>query len=181
MDTLKSAWKGMQTTNTQHDALRNMLLERKHPVLKHIRAQMIIEVIAFSVLLLVYYDFFDGDRKPLYLNLLLVVSLLFAIVHSVTGYIMARRKIKGDNLAQSLTRSLSAVRRFAIVSVSSRAATAICLLLFFTAAISFNTMKYAVLGGILLIFLVQVWILVRMWRNRIRQLQASVQSLKNIL
>jgi hypothetical protein len=181
MDTLKSAWKGMQTTNTQQDALRNMLLERKHPVLKHIRLQMIIEVIAFSVLLLVYYDFFDGDRKPLYLNLLLAGALVFAVAHSVTGYIMARRKINGDNLTQSLTRSLSAMRRFAIVSVSARAATAICLLLFFTAAISFDTMKYLALGGIIIIFLVQGWIMTRMWKSRIRELQASVQSLKNIL
>lgn len=167
----------MGTEHTQQEKLRGMLLERRHPVLKDIRRQMIIEVIAFSALLLVYYDFFDGDRKPLYANLLLVGALLFAVLHSIGGYLLARRKINGANLSQSLMRSLSAMRRFALMSISSRAATAICLLLFFTVAISFNTRKYMILAGIAVIFLIQMWILIRMWRKRIRRLEDSVRSL----
>src|SRR5690606_35479207 len=100
MDTLKSAWKGMGTEHTQQEKLRGMLLERRHPVLKDIRRQMILEVIIFSALLLVYYDFFDGDRKPLYANLLLAGALLFAVLHSIGGYLLARRKINGANLSQ---------------------------------------------------------------------------------
>lgn len=178
MDQLKSAWKGIHTDKTQHETLRSMLQERKHPVLKRIRTQMLIEVIAYSVILLVYYDFFDGDRKPLYLNVLLAGSLLFAIIHSAIGYTSMRRKIKGDNLRQSLAHSLAATRRFAIVAIASRVATAIFMLLFFTSVITFNATKYWILAVVIVIFLVQVWVLVRMWRNRIQQLRASIRLLE---
>ncbi|QEH42886.1 hypothetical protein [Chitinophaga sp. XS-30] len=178
MDQLKAAWKGIQTDKTAQAPLRAMLQENRHPVLKSIRRQMIIEIVAFSAILLVYYDFFDGDRRPFYLNLLLAGALLFAIVHSITGYRLARRKIAGDNLRQALEKALSSLQRFAVISVTSRITTAVCLLLFFCATITFNAAKYLLLAGLIVVLVIQGWILVRMWAKRIRQLRSTIGSLK---
>ena len=43
LNQLKSAWQGMGGPNKNNEELRKMLQENRHPVLKGIRLQMIIE------------------------------------------------------------------------------------------------------------------------------------------
>lgn len=178
MDDLKSAWKGIPTESTKHEALKNMLQEGKHPVLKSMRRQLLFEVICFSALLAVYYDFFDGDKKPLYLNALLVAAVLFAIVHSLAAYLLSRRKLGGNDLLSSLQRSLASLRTTAVLSVTSRVLTTTCLLLFFTAGITFTMQKYWVLIAMIPVFLIQGWFLTAIWRKRITRLRASIQLIE---
>src|SRR5689334_397479 len=103
MDPLKTAWQnaGANTTKSTAD-IKEMLRGNKHPVLKKIRTQMIVELIGFCLFGIVYYDFFDGDQKPLYANVILVVSLLLVIFHNLIGYLNTARSVKGDNLCVSL-------------------------------------------------------------------------------
>lgn len=88
--------------NKNNEELRKMLQENRHPVLKGIRLQMIIETTAWTIFLFVYYDMFDGHRKPLYLNALLVTAVLLLLLHSITGYLSAKNLVSGNNLKQSL-------------------------------------------------------------------------------
>ena len=87
-DALKSAWQSMDANRKTNTELSTMMRESSHPVLKQIRKQLILETIAFTALLFVYYDFFDGDRKPFYANMLLVMAMLFVIAHNIMGYIL---------------------------------------------------------------------------------------------
>src|SRR5687768_11128709 len=124
---LKSMWQSDRPVVKNNDVLLSMMQEKNHPVLKSIRKQLIIEFIAFSVLLFVYYDFFDGDRKPVYANILLIAALLLILGHNIFGYRMTKHKISGSNLLQELNGQLDKMKTYAAVSVTSRLLWSVCL------------------------------------------------------
>lgn len=177
LDTLKSAWQDMGGENKNSAALKKMLSENRHPVLKGIRLQMIIEITTWTFFLFVYYDIFDGDRRPFYVNALLVAAVLLLLIHSVMGYLSAKNLVNGTNLKQSLVNYLSKIKLYAMVSVASRVFTIVCLLIFFIATIQFTTNKYFLLAGIALIIPVQIFLLSRIWGNRIKKLKAAIHGL----
>ena len=176
-DELKLAWKGLDGKDKNLEELKQMTRENRHPVLKGIRVQLIIEITAWTFFLFVYYDMFDGDRRAFHLNLLLVAAVLLLLMHSITGYISAKRLVKGNDLKQSLLNYLSKIKIYAVISVTSRVFTVICLLIFFTATITFTPYKYMLLSGILLIIPIQVILLSRIWNNRIKKLMEAINGL----
>lgn len=177
MDTLKSAWQGMPGREKQQHELRGMLQEGKHPVLKQLRRQVIFESLLFTVFLVVYYDFFDGNRKPPALNALLVSGVLLVIVHGILGYFAAKQPVKGNSLHEALSARLKQLKTFAILSVTFRVLSTVCMLLFFTYAITFTVNKQLIFGGAAVILLIQFAILVWMWVRRIARLGAAAKEL----
>ncbi|WP_207511117.1 hypothetical protein [Longitalea luteola] len=173
-DALHSAWQQMPGGQKPNAELRAMIKENKHPVLKRVRKQLIIETIAFTAFLFVYYDFFDGGRKPVYANVLLVTAMLLVILHNIFGYIMAKRSIYGENLKQSLQHQLAKMKTYALLSISGRILSAACLLLFFTSVITFNTPKSWFLAGVVAITAVQLVLLAGVWVKRIRQMKTTI-------
>ncbi|HEU4554195.1 MAG TPA: hypothetical protein VFS25_15225 [Chitinophaga sp.] len=176
-DPLKAAWQEHGSAAKSNIELRQMLQEGKHPVLKRIRRQMIVEALAFTAFLCVYYNAFDGNRKPMAANVLLVTAMLLAVVHSIISYWFTKRYGRGNNLQQSLYAQLSGIKIQAVLSVATRVLMAVCLLLFFTSVIHFTVTKYWLLGGIVVIFLGQMVLLGKMWAMRVRQLKATISSL----
>ena len=176
-ESLKSAWKVMSGENKNAKELKRMLSENRHPVLKGIRLQLLIEMTAWTFFLLFYYDFFDGDRKPFYLNLLLVAAVVLLLLHSFTGYLSAKNLVKGNDLKQSLLNYLSRLKMYAVVSVSSRIFTIICLLIFFIATINFTPGKYLLLTCAILLIPLQAFFLSRIWNKRIKQLKTAINGL----
>jgi hypothetical protein len=175
-DPLKSAWQGINDKPQTDIELKTMLQEKTHPVLKRIRKQLIIETIAFTAFLLVYYDFFDGDRKPLYANVLLVVAISFALLHNVIGYWFTKQPVKGDNLQQSLRNQLLKMKSYAIVSVFSRILVAACLLAFFLSVVTFNEAKYWMLAAVVSVFVVQIVLLSRLWIKRVQRIKGDISN-----
>ncbi|MCW3091161.1 MAG: hypothetical protein JWP81_2230 [Ferruginibacter sp.] len=176
-DQLKSAWNNLGGENKKKEELKKMISENRHPVLKGIRLQMIIEMVAWIFFLVFYYDMFDGEQKPFYLNILLVTAVLLLLTHSFLGYLSAKKPVNGNDLKQSLVNYLAKIRRYALISVASRAFSFVCLLFFFTATISFTTQKYWLLGIILVILGLQVFFLSRIWGSRIKKIQLVVKGL----
>lgn len=176
-DQLKSAWKDIAGENKNTEELRLMIRENRHPILKGIRLQMIIETTAWTFFLFVYYDMFDGNRKPFYLNLLLVAAVLLLLMHSMMGYLSVKKLVKGINLKESLLNYLSKIKVYAVISITARVFTIICLLFFFIATIKFTPNKYMLLAGILLIIPLQVFFLSRIWTNRIKKIKVAINGL----
>jgi len=85
LEDLKSDWQNGLIAEKSEDDLQKMTRITNHPTLKRIRTKLIIETISFVLFLVVYYDWFDGDKKPFYANAFLVVSLLFFIANDVVG------------------------------------------------------------------------------------------------
>lgn len=171
LDALQSIWQNDNPAPRTNAELSAMMRERTHPVLKRIRWQLIIESIAFSFFLFAYYDLFDGDQKPFYVNVLLVTAMLFALMHNVIGYRLAKGGIDGSDIKQALRNQLSKLRMYALISVISRVLVAGCLLFFFVSIITFTTAKYWLLVAIVLIFIIQVALLSGIWQARIRQIK----------
>ena len=177
LDELKSDWKNLTPDTKTGDALRQMVQKNSHPVLKGIRRQLVIETALFTVFLLIYYSGFEGSQKPLYANVLLVTAMLLVIGHNILGYLAAQNIVAGSDLKESLENYLAKVRRYAIVSVSSRAAASMCLLLFFSSTVTFSSGKLLILLGMILVIPVQVFFLSRIWRKRIRSLKKVLRQL----
>lgn len=174
---LKSTWNSVHTPVKTAEQIRLMLKENNHPVLKGIRKQLWIEIIGWSVFLLVYYTMFDGDQKPLLVNLLLVAALLFSLLHNLMGYGLAKYLETGDEVKKALAHYLMKVRRYAIVSVVSRLLFWAGFLLFFTYNIRFNSSKYVLLAVVLAILLAQLVFLGRLWLMRLRKLRETAGTL----
>jgi hypothetical protein len=177
-DLLKTAWQGMNTETKNYNDLQHMVREKTHPVLKGIRKQLIIEIAAFTIFLVVYYDFFDGDKKPWWANLLLVSAMVFVIVYNLVGYWLTQRRIKGSTLQQSLGDQLNKMKTYAVAFMASRTLAIASLLIFFGSVISFNTTKYWIMAGILLTVLIQLGLLSWIWLARIRRLRKIMHSLQ---
>ncbi|HEY8894790.1 MAG TPA: hypothetical protein VIM79_08235 [Niastella sp.] len=176
-DALRSAWSAANTASKNNNELIAMLREGQHPVLTHIRRQLIIETIAFTIFLFLYYNIFDGDRKPLYANLLIAGSMLLVITHNIIGYVFTKSSIKGNNIKQSLEHHLVSLKKHAAISIICRALMAGCLLAFFASVISFTASKYWALAAIVAIFFVQLIALWGIWLKRIRKLKGLIDNL----
>lgn len=176
-DALITAWQAADTTSKNNAELITMLKDGQHPVLKHIRRQLITEIIAFTVFLFLYYDFFDGNQKPLYANLFIAGGMLVVIIHNILGYVYTRRTFAGNNIKQSLEHYLVSLKKHATISIMCRALMAACLLLFFTSVINFTANKYWALIVIVLILAIQLIILWSLWQKRIAKLKGTIDRL----
>jgi len=167
MEDLFAAWNEKSITSTVHAGL---LRERQHPVLKQIRKQMVIELVGFVLFLIVYYDFFDGDRKPVYANVLLVVAMLGVIAGNVVGYLFAKQGVIGPNLREALRMHLEKMKLYAVVAVMARGFMMGSVVVFFNA------------GWIVaMIFIVMWMVLAGIWVGRIRKIDRVYSDLSNPL
>jgi hypothetical protein len=159
MNDLFAAWQSvnMDTTASIHAGL---LRERQHPVLKQIRTQMIIELIGFVLFLIVYYDFFDGARKPLYANVLLVAAMVAVIAVNVVGYVFAKQGMPGENIRALLELHLLKMRIYAVIAVLARALMMVSVVVFFKANLI-----------VALLFIGMLMVLIRLWVRRIRKIK----------
>lgn len=167
MEDLFAAWNDVNTTSALHTGL---LRERQHPVLKQIRKQMVIELVGFVLFLTVYYDFFDGDRKPVYANVLLVVAMLGVIAGNIVGYVFAKQGVIGTNLRESLRMHLEKMKVYAVVAVMARGLMMASVMVFFNA------------GWVVVIIFIVMWmVLVGIWVGRIRKLDRVYSDLSDPL
>lgn len=176
LDALKSTWNNIENPVKTPEEIQQMLIENNHPVLKEIRKQLLIEVIGWSAFLMVYYTMFDGDQKPLLINILLVVSVAAALVHNLTGYRLSSHLVAGTSIRASLQHYLVKVRTYAVISVISRVLLMAGFLLFFTYNISFDTGKYLMLSGAIALFAFQLILLCRIWLRRLRRLSNTLAA-----
>lgn len=178
LDALKSTWNKVDSPIKTPEEIQQMLRENNHPVLKGIRKQLWIEIMGWSAFLLIYYTMFDGDQKPFFVNILLVVSVLFALVHNLTGYELAKHLSFGTSVKASLQHYLSKVKTYARISIASRVLLVAGFLLFFTYNISFSLTKYISMALVLVAFIIQLIVLFRMWQSRLKKLKASIVALE---
>ena len=179
MDTLKSAWQAMPEGNKPQRELQRIILENRHPVQQQVRRQVILESILFSAFLACYYTMFDGDRKPLLLNGLLVCGVLLIIGYGLLSYFNAARRVMDEPLRAALNSRLRQIKTFAVLSVTFRVTGMACILLYFVYGIAFTMEKQALMLGAALVVLVQFSLLVRLWARRIRRLGEAAEALSD--
>lgn len=84
------------------DELLGMLRVNKHPILKRIKNQLIIENIAWTCFLAIYDDFFDGHLRISFCNGILILAVGMLLIHNLLGYKVTNNPINGKNILDSL-------------------------------------------------------------------------------
>lgn len=174
---LKSAWNTVDAPDKNALELQNMLKENRHPVLKGLRKQLTIEITGWSAFLLCYYTMFDGDQKPLIINILLVFSILISLLHNISGYYFSKNLPQQGTLLGALKHYLNKMKWFAGISIFSRALFAIGLFVFFSYNVNFTNTKYWLLALGSILVLVQLATLTKIWRSRIKELSSDIAGL----
>ncbi|OYX82111.1 MAG: hypothetical protein B7Y83_15920 [Flavobacteriales bacterium 32-34-25] len=176
IDDLKSDWNAIQSIPKSEETLLLMLQENTHPVLKSIRKQILIEVGGWFFFLLVYYSMFDGAEKPLWVNLVLIGTLLLPILHSIYGYYYNKYLANDSNVKMALEELYNRLQNYALFSIVSRVGFVCGLLLFFTYNIDLTTTKYYSLAVIGVVFLIQLFVLFRIWNKRLKRIRETISS-----
>lgn len=176
LDTLKTAWNTVERPIKSAEEIQKMLKENNHPVLKGIRRQLLIEVICWTLFLLWYYTMFDGDQKPLFINIVLVICVGIALVHNFIGYGLSKYLITGTSVVISLEHYLKRVKLYALTSIFLRVLLMSGFLLFFMYNIIFNSAKYLSLSVVLVLFSIQLILLGRIWMLRLKKLKRTLAS-----
>jgi hypothetical protein len=178
LEELKASWNAAGQESKTNKELLNMLDPNRHPVLKGIRRQTIIEVSGWTLFLLCYYSMLDGHEKPLLINLFLVASLLIALFHNLLGYQFSQRLIFGDSLITSVATYMKKVKWYAIQSVTLRIVSTAALLAFLTYNITFTAQKYLLLVIVISILIFQTFLLCKLWVKRYNELRNSLNAFK---
>jgi hypothetical protein len=170
LEDLKSNWEqaGQQTKNRTD--LEKMTEVRRHPQLRRIMLKLWVESILLILFLLTYQDAFDAVDKPLWLNIVLISTTLLYILSDLTGYWLIRNKVKGATLVSSLQKLLEAIKKVSVLSAVSAFFFGTGLTLFFSYNVNFNQTKYAILSGMIILFVMATWWSIRIWKNRISQI-----------
>ncbi|QNA45210.1 hypothetical protein [Lacibacter sediminis] len=176
LNELKTGWQNAGGNYRTEADLERMTKLNQHPTLKRIRIKLIIETIVLSFFLIVYYDWFDGDKKPLYANLLLFAAVLLYIVNDVIGYISLAKPVMKENLRSSVQHLLSKVKRLSILSLVISFFYSVCLLAFFLSIITFTKEKSFILLGMILVLVQLTHISYKVWRNWILKLELQVND-----
>jgi heme A synthase len=171
---LKSNWKNAGGSFRNETDLQKMTRVANHPALKKIKMKLIVESIGLMFFLFIYYDWFDGNKKPFILNLLLVGSLILYILNDVIGYITVSSPIRGMNLRLSIQNYLKGIRRLSVLSLIISFLFSISIIVFFSSAIDFTKEKKLILAGIIVVLIQMLLISFKTWKKRINNLKQQL-------
>jgi hypothetical protein len=173
---LKSGWQNAGGAFKSEADLQKMTKITHHPSLKKIRTKLIVETIGLVFFLFVYYDWFDGDKKPFNVNMLFVISLLLYILNDVIGYISIEKPIRGLNLKLSIQNYLARIKRLFVFSLIISFLYYISLIIFFTSVINFTKEKNLILLGIIIVLFQMFFLSFKIWTKWIKSLKQQVKD-----
>lgn len=176
LNDLKSGWQNAGGAFKSEADLQRMTKVTNHPSLKRIRTKLIVETIGLVLFLFIYYDWFDGDKKPFYANLALVVGLLLYIFNDVIGYISITRPIMETNLKLSIQNYLMRIKRLSVFSLIISFLYSISIIIFFTSVINFTKEKGLILVGIIVVLFQLILLSFKIWTKWIKNLKQQVKD-----
>lgn len=178
-DKLSAIWQSISPIKKTTEDLSRMLKEHSNPILNSIKKQIIIELLGFTVFLFCYYSMFDGADKPLFLNIIITITILAPILHHLKGYQLQKQFRSGNNLKEDLTDFVTKLKIFRLETLLARVFFISGILLFFTYSIEFSANKWWALVVISIVFSVQLFFLYKAWSKRINKLELVLQEFKS--
>lgn len=178
IEELRKEWQSIETPQIELDRLKDMTMEKSHPVLSAIRKQLTIELIGWSAFLIICFTGLDADRKPILANAILLISVTLPILCNIYGYQLSKALIAGPDISSSLKNRIGSLRRFALISVVLRMMLISGVGYFFISTVNITEGKLMLLGvgSVFLIF--PLYMLVRIWTKRIDKLSSNLRLLK---
>lgn len=179
-DDLKSLWKELKMPEKDQTELSTMLKEQNHPVLRSIKRQAIFEFLALAAFLFCYYTMFDGNKKPLLINLILVFAIAFNMLNHLKIYRLQQNFRAGSNLLNDVSSFAEKLKTSQIQTIMSKVILAIGLILFFTDGIELNEKKWYAIAVIVVIFMLQLLLLNKIWQKRVREIKLTIIELEKV-
>lgn len=176
LNELKGAWQTMEIPEKDIPGIRSMLKENRHPVLRKIRTQLTLEITGWCVFLLLYYTALDGETKPAAVNIAFVSAVSLIILFHFRGYFLSKHLIHGVNISDSLNNYFQKLRQYAAWSIGFRALFLVSLLFYFTYGVTMDGNRYLLLSVIVTVFLGQMYLLLILWRKRLKKLAGAIVS-----
>lgn len=173
---LKNAWNDFDISEKKKSEIQSMLKGSKE--LKRSRKQLLFEIIAWCTFLLLYYTAFDGHRKPVIANIVLIAGTSLTIFFHIQGYFLSKRFVYGSTLKESLINYFYKLRLYTLLSIGFRMLFISGILYYFSYNISFDVKKSLSILIIALVFFFQMLFLYRLWIARLRQLKNTVSGFK---
>ncbi|WP_353719560.1 hypothetical protein [Dyadobacter sp. 676] len=176
IDDLKSDWHQAGHEPLSEKELAMMTRARNHPSLRKLRVKFMIEIAALTALLFLFYDGFDGARKPLAVNILLAISIALYILNNALGYFHIQNPAVSGNVREALAKQTHSLKVLAMFSMLSSVVYAGALLFFLAYQIIFTQHKYIILSGLILSFFILFYYSWIDWQRKIdhfRQLEAD--------
>lgn len=178
IEELKKEWKSIKTPEIDIDRLRDMTVAKSHPVLSGLRKQFTIELIGWSVFLVVCFTGLDADKKPILANAAIIISVTLPMILNVYGYQLSKELVEGPDICSSLRNRINSLRRFAVVSVILRIMLIAGLGYFFLSSIKIDQRKLMLAGAGGVVFIFQLYLLARVWAKRIGKLRDTLSLLE---
>ena len=178
IEELRKEWKSIKTPQMDLDQLKRMTIEKSHPVLSGIRKQFTIELIGWSVFLVVCFTGLDADQKPILTNVLLLISVALPMIFNIYGYQLSKDLIEGPDISSSMQNRIDSLRRFAAGSVLLRIVLIIGVGYFFISSINIDQRKLMLIGAGSVVLIFQLYLFVRIWTKRIDKLRNTLSLLK---
>lgn len=175
-DKLISTWKGITTPEKNERDLAKMLKENNHPILKAIKKQLIVEFVGFSIFMFCYYSMFDGEHKPTFVNIIIILAILFPLLHNLRAYQLQRKLKSSSNIKDDLSLFIKKTKSFALEAIIARCFFAAGVLTFFTYQIKFSESKWWALIIIISIITLQLVWLYSIWAKRINKLKLALNT-----
>lgn len=176
LNDLKQGWQNAGGNVKTEEDLAKMTKIAHHPTLKKIRTKLVAETIGLLLFLTVYYDWFDGDKKPITVNVLLVTSLVLYVLNDVIGYLSIARPVQNINLKLSVEKYLYNIKRLSHFSLAISFLYSVCLIVFFSSVIHFTKEKAFILLGFSVVLFQMTFFSQRIWAKWIKSLQAQVNE-----
>ena len=176
LNDLKSAWKDAGGIFKNEAELHQMMKVSNHPSLKKIRTKLIVEIIGLVMFSIIYFDWFDGDKKPFYANLVLIIGVLLYIFNDVIGYISITRLYVEASLKLSIENYLIKIRRLSVLSLIVSFLYSISILIFFTSLINFTKEKQLILLGVIIVLFQLIRLSSKLWAKWIKNLEQQVED-----
>ena len=151
LDQLKSNWEQVGSGKKSQDQLLMMTKLKNHPQIKRMRLRFAIEGIFLLLFTAGYYDGFDGVDKPLWVNILLVVTAISYILTRLSGWLLLKNSVKMENLKVSLIGFQSKLKRMVISVVTTTLLFGFTVISFFSVSVDFTKSKYVIVAGMMLL------------------------------
>lgn len=176
LNELESNWNQLEPEKKSREELDMMTKIKNHPKIKRARLQFLIELIAITAFLILYYDGFDGNSKPLWVNIVLVLSALSYIFSRCTAWVIIRNPISGDNIKKSLYNFSKKLKQMIVLVVLTSLLFGLTVISFFASSIELNGSKYMVLIGMILLLLLMTYWSSRHWHMRIKNINKTLNE-----
>jgi hypothetical protein len=167
---MKNLWNATPQEQVRLSVLEKMTREQSQPVLRKFKLQLFVELVVWLLIIFFYYDAFDGDKRPMAINLVFVIGFLQAAAYNLSGYFAAKNLIAGRDLATSLPNYLQRLKRYKWTAIGSRAVLMLALLLFFSYGLEMEAKRLIAIAGIIVVFGLQLYSIYLIWNKRIANL-----------